>query len=243
MLGKSWRCVWNLVTFSPIGEILGPVLWSQISWTSTSSEACAAAWGGQSQQECLSHALGCWSWWRSVYSATILPLDVILIDQGSMPHLQCDLQSGRSSIREQNSATTTERPSFGILLPSKNGNDSRSPTSICRRVRDLWRRGRGPLRENQDVRYVQGNQVRIMLIFVQSQGKRERCTKEEADSRRYGWTRIQQIRANSMDQNRKSSRARRSRSQMLHKGKDLYMNYYTSVEIPAFGRGIGVQRA
>jgi hypothetical protein len=60
-----------------------------------------------------------------------------LMEQGPMPHFQFNLQSRRTSIGEQDFATTTEGASLSIILSAENGYDPRPSTSIYGRARHL----------------------------------------------------------------------------------------------------------
>jgi hypothetical protein len=57
---------------------------------------------------------------------------VKLIESGSMPHLQFDFQSGETSIRKQDSATTTKGAGPSIILPTENAHDQRPPKCVQR---------------------------------------------------------------------------------------------------------------
>ena len=48
-----------------------------------------------------------------------------------------------------------------------------------------------------------------LLIVLQSQSKRERCTEEETDSRRYGWTVIFWVRINDATESKKLKGAKK----------------------------------
>lgn len=149
MLKKLEACR-NLVTFQPYRNIVGPradqtfrtqlplKCRSRSERDNCSKDVCSPCTAVGSDE-----GMPMGGNWRYII--------VKLMESGSMPHLQFNFQSGGTSIRKQDSATTTKGAGPSIILSTENAYDQRPPECVQRWAWNIWRWGRGPVREDQDV--------------------------------------------------------------------------------------------